>query len=261
MIVGAFTFRRARDFASSVDALVAREGRVNGEFYVDSLVEDAMSLGLDVRIFEIDHYIGWGTPNDLKTFEYWQSCFHKWRAHPYSLGKDRRVPPSRIGELEEKYAPRTPSRPAGTQERASSVSGHRAPSLKRAAGEGLRFIPVGVAAVLTDYLAYMALVALGADHHVAKAASFLTGALVAFLGNRYFTFGRAAGLRGVLAFAALYAATLALNVGVNAGVLALLPGHSWRINAAFLVATGASAAANFVGMKLAVFTRAVVATA
>ena len=43
-------------------------------------------------IFEIDYYICWGTPNDLKTFQYWQNCFDKWDAHPYSKVKDKNIP-------------------------------------------------------------------------------------------------------------------------------------------------------------------------
>jgi NDP-sugar pyrophosphorylase family protein len=113
MIVGAFSFRRAADFVRAYESLVERDGRVNGEFYVDSLIEDAVKLGLDCRIFEIDHYLGWGTPNDLRTFEYWQSCFHKWSSHPYRLERDRRVPAARLRELDRRYAAISPPRPDG----------------------------------------------------------------------------------------------------------------------------------------------------
>jgi putative flippase GtrA len=255
MIVGAFTFRRARDFDACANALVARDGRVNGEFYVDSLIRDAVERGLDVRLFEIDHYVGWGTPNDLRTFEYWQSCFHKWPGHPYALEKDRRIPPSQITELRRRYAPSRPKRPQGIAAHATERQPRGALGVEQTAGEGLRFIPVGVAAVAIDYVVYISLVKLGLDHSLAKAVSFLSGALAAFLGNRYFTFARGAGVRGMLAFAALYVATLGLNVAVNAGVLALLPQTAWRVSAAFLAATGTSAISNFVGMKFAVFTR------
>ncbi len=138
LIVGAFTFRRASDFVRAYDLLIARDGRVNGEFYVDSLVEDAVSLGLDCRLFEIDHYLGWGTPNDLKTFEYWQSCFHKWASHPYRLERDRRVPPARVAELAEQYKAIQPARPgagsAGKAPRASSRPGGLEPLMRRLLG-------------------------------------------------------------------------------------------------------------------------------
>ncbi|MEL6245320.1 MAG: NTP transferase domain-containing protein [Pseudomonadota bacterium] len=115
MIVGAFTFRRAADFEACVQALVNRDGRVNGEFYVDSLIEDAVAMGLDVQVFDIDHYIGWGTPDDLRTFQYWQSCFHKWRTHPYRLDKDKRVAPGNLERLKRAYAHISPPLPEGVE--------------------------------------------------------------------------------------------------------------------------------------------------
>jgi NDP-sugar pyrophosphorylase family protein len=111
MIVGTFTFRRAGDFLRVCDRLVARNARVNGEFYVDSLVEDALALGLTCGLFEIDSYLGWGTPEDLKTFEYWQSCFHKWNSHPYRLERDSRIPAAELAFLIQRFQPLRPDRP------------------------------------------------------------------------------------------------------------------------------------------------------
>ena len=37
---------------------------------------------------EIDKYICWGSPNDLKTYEYWQEYFHKAVHHPYKKELD-----------------------------------------------------------------------------------------------------------------------------------------------------------------------------
>jgi NDP-sugar pyrophosphorylase family protein/putative flippase GtrA len=94
IVLGTFTFRHAEDFRRIVERLIARDGRINGEFYIDSCINDAIDLGLHCRLFEVDSYLSWGTPNDLRTFEYWQSCFHKWNAHPYRLELDKRVRPS-----------------------------------------------------------------------------------------------------------------------------------------------------------------------
>ena len=111
MIVGAFTFRRAGDYLEACRRLVAREGRVNGEYYVDSLIADAVEMGLTCRLFEIEHYLGWGTPNDYRTFEYWQSCFHKWPSHPYRLELDTRVPATAVAALAAAYAAAPATRP------------------------------------------------------------------------------------------------------------------------------------------------------
>jgi NDP-sugar pyrophosphorylase family protein len=103
IIVGAFSFARARDYALCFDRLLQRDGRIRGELYVDSLIEDAIALGLRVGLFEIEGYPGWGTPDDLKVFEYWQSCFHKWPASPYSLSADRHVPEPERAQLETRF--------------------------------------------------------------------------------------------------------------------------------------------------------------
>ena len=111
MIVGAFTFRRAGDFLTAYNHLRDRDERVNGELYADSMIADALALGMTVGLFEIDHYLGWGTPKDLAIFEYWQSCFHKWAGSPYRLEKDRRIPSTAVAELAERYAATRPPRP------------------------------------------------------------------------------------------------------------------------------------------------------
>ena len=42
---------------------------MNGEYYLDSAVADAVQLGLDCRVFEVEAYVSWGTPDELRTFE------------------------------------------------------------------------------------------------------------------------------------------------------------------------------------------------
>lgn len=89
IIIGTFTFKTAAIFHAAAQRMIERDGRVNGELYVDTCIEDAIALGYRCIIFEVEHYLCWGTPNDLKTFEYWQSCFHKWQSHPYQWEGDR----------------------------------------------------------------------------------------------------------------------------------------------------------------------------
>lgn len=108
IVLGTFTFKSAETFRRCFDRMIARDGRVNGEFYLDTCVNDALELGMCCKIFEVDHYISWGTPNDLRTYEYWQSCFHKWADHPYSLEHDFRVPIKEVAALEKRYAKMVP---------------------------------------------------------------------------------------------------------------------------------------------------------
>ena len=111
IVIGTFTFRRPEDFRTVVERLIARDGRVNGEFYIDSCINDALELGLNCRLFEVESFLSWGTPNDLRSFEYWQSCFHKWPGHPYRLEHDGRVPSDAVAALAERYRALVPTLP------------------------------------------------------------------------------------------------------------------------------------------------------
>lgn len=90
IILGTFTFKRAGDFKRCAERLIERNGRINDEFYVDSCIEDALALGLKVKMLEVKQYLCWGSPNDLKTFNYWQECFSRWGSHPYTTDQDSR---------------------------------------------------------------------------------------------------------------------------------------------------------------------------
>jgi NDP-sugar pyrophosphorylase family protein len=111
IVIGTFTFKNPNDARRAIDTLIARNGRINGEFYLDSCINDAIDLGLRCHLFEVDGFISWGTPNDLKTFEYWQSCFHKWPHHPYRLELDSRVEQTALENLSLRYAASTPVLP------------------------------------------------------------------------------------------------------------------------------------------------------
>ncbi len=114
IVLGTFTFSRAKDFRRTVEHLFARNGRINGEFYIDSCINDAIELGLRCHLFEVDSFLSWGTPNDLRTFEYWQSCFHKWPDHPYRLERDRRIPAAAASNLETLYQATVPELPVNS---------------------------------------------------------------------------------------------------------------------------------------------------
>lgn len=88
MVIGCFTFRKSSMFGQAAERLFDRGARTNGEFYVDELINDAIAIGYDVRLFDIDHYLAWGTPEELETFMYWQRCFDGWAQHPYIRQND-----------------------------------------------------------------------------------------------------------------------------------------------------------------------------
>lgn len=102
-IVGAFYFKSAKMFLDCLKYLYDNNIRVNNEFYADSCIEAAIKLGLKAKVFETDRYICWGTPDDYKTFEAYQSLFHKLTYHPYTLEKDKTFNPNRVLEYDKKY--------------------------------------------------------------------------------------------------------------------------------------------------------------
>ena len=104
IVIGMFTFRNAKILQQCIEALVANNHRINNEFYLDSAVNEALQLDFRCKVFNVDHFISFGTPNDLKTFEYWQSCFSKWHAHPYELKLDRTIPEDKVSTIQSRYA-------------------------------------------------------------------------------------------------------------------------------------------------------------
>ena len=102
-IVGTFYFKKVKYYNEALAKMVAKNIRVNGEFYVDSLMGELIESGLNVKVLEVDHYIGWGTPDDYETFVYWQSFFHKNSAHPYFLEKDMSANRNKITEINKAF--------------------------------------------------------------------------------------------------------------------------------------------------------------
>jgi NDP-sugar pyrophosphorylase family protein len=87
-VVGTMFFRNKMIYLESLTKLYEKNVRVNGEFYIDSLLNEAISLGYKIKNFQIDEYICWGTPNDLKTYQYWQTFFNKVNWHQYTYESD-----------------------------------------------------------------------------------------------------------------------------------------------------------------------------
>ena len=77
-IVGTFWFREGRIFVEAAERMIGSNRRINSEFYVDECINDVIASGLRVKVFEVDKYICWGTPDDLRRFEYWESFFSRY---------------------------------------------------------------------------------------------------------------------------------------------------------------------------------------
>lgn len=75
-VVATFWFKSADLFIKSAEQMIAENDRINNEFYVDEIVKYVIGMGKKAKVFDIDRYVGWGTPTDYETFqntyEYWK---------------------------------------------------------------------------------------------------------------------------------------------------------------------------------------------
>ena len=117
------------------------------------------------------------------------------------------------------------------------------------------FLLVGSVTVFIDYIAYRTLIWIHLlDVDEAKSVGFITGTVFAFFANRYWTFSHKRHAAGIVwRFALLYAFSLSTNVIINSLALSVFIAQPVSVQLAFIIATGVSAAINFVGMKSFVF--------
>ena len=83
VIVGTIFFRKAKWFIEGLKKNYDDNIRSNNEFYVDDVINQNIKAGLKVKVFQVESYICWGTPDDYETYIYWQNFFHKCNWHNY----------------------------------------------------------------------------------------------------------------------------------------------------------------------------------
>ena len=88
VIIGTMFFRKGKYFLDGLSKNYQENIRSNNEFYVDDVLNQNIKSGLNVKVFEVDNYICWGTPNDYETYIYWQNFFDKCWWHPYKKELD-----------------------------------------------------------------------------------------------------------------------------------------------------------------------------
>lgn len=75
-VVATFWFKKAGIFVEATRKMIEENDRINQEFYVDQTVKHVLDLGYKAKIFDIDRYVGWGTPADYeayqKTYQYFK---------------------------------------------------------------------------------------------------------------------------------------------------------------------------------------------
>lgn len=76
-VVATFYFKRAGDFVSAYERMVAANHRINNEFYVDAMPIFMNQIGKRCVMFDVDLYVGWGKPSDVYIYDEWEyRCRH-----------------------------------------------------------------------------------------------------------------------------------------------------------------------------------------
>lgn len=126
-------------------------------------------------------------------------------------------------------------------------------------GQAGRFLVIGSLSAATDLGVYYVLTHASVPTGLAKGISFVLGMALGWVGNKFWTFASPTrNLAEPVAYVLWYATTLGLNVLVNAISLSALISICTEDAAkalAVVFATGASAAANFAGLRWIVFAR------
>ncbi len=77
-IVGTFWFKKGKIFIEAAENIIRKNIRINNEFYADSVINEVIAAGYKAKVFEVEKYICWGTPDDLRKYQYWESFFAKY---------------------------------------------------------------------------------------------------------------------------------------------------------------------------------------
>ncbi len=74
-VVATFSFKKAGDFFDAVNLMIKENYRINDEFYVDAVPVFLRQMNKRSVIFDVEQWIGWGTPEELKEYEFWEKFF------------------------------------------------------------------------------------------------------------------------------------------------------------------------------------------
>ena len=118
----------------------------------------------------------------------------------------------------------------------------------------IRFTLTGGLSAVVDFGLYSVLfLGGGVQREIAKSISFVAGTTTAYLINRRWTFKADPSRARFVAVIALYAATFAVQVGLNWMMYHALPDEWWRVPLAFVIAQGTATVINFVVQRTVIF--------
>lgn len=99
--IGVFTFKNVSLFKLAIKKLTGKN--IEDKHYLSNIINILIELGKNVHVFEVDAVSFWDTPADYETFNYWQSYFHKYKDHSYTLNNDAYVDKETADKLGDKF--------------------------------------------------------------------------------------------------------------------------------------------------------------
>ena len=87
-IIGTMFFRKSKYFIDGLKENYENNFMTNNEYYVDDVLNRNIEMGLNIKVFEVENYICWGTPDDYETYNYWKDFFNKCPWHIYNIEND-----------------------------------------------------------------------------------------------------------------------------------------------------------------------------
>jgi NDP-sugar pyrophosphorylase family protein len=79
---GTYYFKKGSYIKKYFKELIDRDINLNGEYYVSLIYNLMIEDNLKIHVYDkVSHFCQWGTPGDLKAYEYWLEIFlhRKWR--------------------------------------------------------------------------------------------------------------------------------------------------------------------------------------
>jgi len=72
---GAYYFRKGAFIRKYFKMLMDRDIKTNDEYYISMVYQLMKDDELSIYVFELEHFLQWGTPEDLEEYVYWSEYF------------------------------------------------------------------------------------------------------------------------------------------------------------------------------------------
>lgn len=72
---GSYYFSKGSYIKKYFQLLMDKNMNINGEYYVSSVYQLMKQDGLKIHIYDLLHFLQWGTPEDLEEYTYWSGYF------------------------------------------------------------------------------------------------------------------------------------------------------------------------------------------